>query len=102
MISIKNRGPWVPALLLVALVAGCGNSTSAIDLSPTTPGGGAGTGVAGGHGPSPVVLGMSGSSLIRAKSAISNVPTSAVTENMVLSPAAASGITQFALTLPAG
>jgi hypothetical protein len=49
-------------------------------------------------GPSPVRLGAAGKYAILAKSAISNVPTSAVTGNVGLSPAAASYITGFSLT----
>jgi hypothetical protein len=49
-----------------------------------------------------VVLGTAGTYVILAKSAVSNVPTSAITGNIGLSPAAASFITGFALTLPAG
>ncbi len=90
------------ALLLVALVAGCNGDTTAPDLSPTTPGAGPGTGQAGGHGPAPVILGTAGNYVILAKSAISNVPTSAITGNLGLSPAAASFITGLTLSLPAG
>ena len=53
-------------------------------------------------GPAPVVLGTAGNYVILAQSGISNVPTSAITGNLGLSPAAASLITGFALTLPAG
>ncbi|HEX9705739.1 MAG TPA: ice-binding family protein [Gemmatimonadales bacterium] len=88
------------ALVLAAFVAGCGDSNGP-NLSPTTPGAGPGTG-GGGHGPAPVVLGTAGTYVILAKSGISNVPTSAITGNLGLSPAAASFITGFALTLPAG
>jgi len=49
-------------------------------------------------GPAPVLLGASGKYAILAKSAISNVPTSAVTGDLGLSPAAASYVTGFALT----
>jgi Ice-binding-like/Bacterial Ig-like domain len=49
-------------------------------------------------GPAPVLLGASGNYAILAKSAISNVPTSAVTGDLGLSPAAASYVTGFALT----
>jgi hypothetical protein len=49
-----------------------------------------------------VVLGTAGSYVILAKSAISNVPTSAITGNLGLSPAAASFITGLTLVLPAG
>lgn len=49
-------------------------------------------------GPAPVLLGAAGDYVILAKSAISNVPTSVVTGNLGLSPAAASFITGFSLT----
>jgi hypothetical protein len=81
-------------------VLACGGNTT--DLSPTSPGTGAGTGQTGGHGPSPVALGTAGTFLILAKSSISNVPTSALTGNIGLSPAAASFITGFDLVLPSG
>lgn len=50
----------------------------------------------------PVNLGMAGDYVILAKSAISNVPTSAITGDLGISPAAASFITGFSLTLGAG
>ena len=53
------------------------------------------------HGPSAVTLGSAANYVILAKSGISNVPTSAITGDLGLSPAAASYITGFALTLPA-
>ena len=49
-------------------------------------------------GPAPVQLGTAANYAILAKSAIANVPTSAVTGNLGLSPAAASYITGFSLT----
>jgi hypothetical protein len=49
-------------------------------------------------GPAPVMLGAAGGYAILAKSAIANVPTSAITGNLGLSPAAASYITGFSLT----
>ena len=54
------------------------------------------------HGPAAVNLGSAANYVILAKSGISNVPTSAITGDLGLSPAAASFITGFALTLPAG
>jgi hypothetical protein len=61
---------------------------------------GAGTGVAGlGSGPAPVDLGSAGNHVILAKSEISNVPASAITGNVGLSPAAASFITGFSLVI---
>jgi hypothetical protein len=58
--------------------------------------------VGGSHGPAPVNLGSAINYVILAKSGISNVPTSAITGNLGLSPAAASFITGFSLNLPAG
>jgi hypothetical protein len=49
-------------------------------------------------GPAPVLLGAAGEFAILAKSAITNVPTSVITGNLGLSPAAASYITGFSLT----
>jgi hypothetical protein len=49
-------------------------------------------------GPPPVYLGSAGNYVALAKTAITNVPTSAITGNLGLSPAAASYITGFALT----
>ena len=78
------------ALLLAAIVAGCGGGGSGSG-SPTASG--AGTGVAGaGHGPAPVTLGAAGNFVILAESAITNVPTSAVTGDVGLSPATGAGI----------
>jgi Ice-binding-like len=90
------------ALLASAFVAGCGSDSPAVDPSPTSPGAGTGTGQAGGHGPAPVALASAGTYVVLAKSSITNVPTSAITGSIGLSPAAASFITGFALTLPSG
>ena len=67
----------------------------------TSTGSGGGTGTGSGHGPAPVPLGGAGNYVILAKSGVSNTPTSAITGNIGLSPAAASFITGFALTLDA-
>jgi hypothetical protein len=53
-------------------------------------------------GLAPVLLGSAGNYVILAKAAISNVPTSAVTGDVGLSPAAASYITGFGLTAATG
>ena len=91
------------ALLLVAFVAGCNDNNGPDNggLSPTTPGDGSGTGGPEGRGPAPVDLGAAGDYVILAKSAVSNVPTSAITGDIGLSPAAASFITGLPLTLDA-
>ncbi|HWZ27908.1 MAG TPA: ice-binding family protein [Gemmatimonadales bacterium] len=102
MNRFTNVSKLVLATLMLAVgVAGCSSSTAPnADQSPKSPGAGTGTGT--GHGPAPVVLGSAGTYVILAKSAASNVPTSAITGNIGLSPAAASFITGFALNLPAG
>lgn len=88
---------WILASLVSALVVGCGGGNdygSASADAPSNPG--AGTGVGGlGRGPSPINLGAAGNYVILAQSEITNVPTSAVTGNVGLSPAtgAAIGIT---------
>lgn len=53
---------------------------------------------AAGIGPAPVGLGSAGTFVILAKSAVTNVPTSIITGDVGLSPAAASGITGFTMT----
>ena len=82
---------WSMALLLAALVTGCGGGSDSEFGAPTAPG--AGTGVGGaGHGPAPVNLGMAGSFVILAQSAMTNVPPSVVTGSIGLSPATGAGI----------
>jgi hypothetical protein len=49
-------------------------------------------------GPKPVFLGAAGKYVILAKAAVSNVPTSAITGDVGLSPAAATYITGFSMT----
>lgn len=58
--------------------------------------------VSSGNQLAPVDLGAAGNYVILAKSAISNVPTSAITGDLGVSPAAASFITGFSLSLAAG
>ena len=99
--SKSRQDTWLKRLLVVALVAGCDGSNP-VDLSPTDPGAGPGTGEADGHGPAPVVLGSAGTYVILAKDATSNVPTSTITGNIGVSPAAATFITGFDLDLPSG
>jgi hypothetical protein len=72
------------ALLLLSFAAACGGGSS------TTSTGG-----------SPVNLGTAGDYVILAKSGISTVPTSAVTGNLGVSPAAATSITGFSLVMDA-
>jgi hypothetical protein len=104
MNSIENplKPPiWILASLLSVIVAGCGGgnssgsaataatSATAATASADMPNNaGAGAGVGGlGKGPSPVELGAAANYVILAQSEITNVPTSAVTGNVGLSPA---------------
>jgi Ice-binding-like len=99
----STQGMGLGALLLVALAAGCVDSSAPVpELAPTSPMAGRGEVRVDALGPAPVVLGSAGDFVILAKSGISNVPTSAITGNLGISPAAASSITGFALILPAG
>src|SRR4051812_9431026 len=80
-------------LLLLSVPAACGDSTPA-----TATDGGNKTDGSNNVGPGvPLSLGMAGGYAILAKSAISTVPTSAVTGNVGVSPAAATFITGFSL-----
>jgi hypothetical protein len=98
---------WSMGVLLAVSLAGCGGGSDGAapptpnpTPSPTVPG--VGTGRDGlGVGPAPVVLGAAGNYVILAKSGISTVPSSAITGNLGLSPAAASFITGFSLVADA-
>lgn len=88
---------WFIALALTGAVAGCGggggNDVSLAGALSAPTAQGAGTGVGGaGRGPAPLNLGAAGGYVILAESAITNVPTSAVTGNVGLSPATGAGI----------
>ena len=99
MTNLKN-GFLISAMTWALLVSGCSNSSSTPPPPLTVPSG-SGTGVAGlGVGPSPVSLGLAGQFAILAQSAISTVPSSAVTGNLGISPSAASFITGFSLSAP--
>lgn len=112
MNSIKQLvRPWMASvpLVLAGLLVACGGGGSGGGVSGTGTGSGtptsagAGTGLGGaGRGPAPVILGAAGNYVILAKSAVSTVPASAITGDIGLSPAAASFITGFGLTLDAG
>lgn len=88
---------WSALILLAAVTAGCGGGGGGNYAAPTPPTApGAGTGSGGlGQGPAPVSLGSAGNFVILAETAITNVPTSAVTGNVGLSPetGAAIGLT---------
>ena len=96
-----KRGTWLTALLMVAVAVACSDSAGPV-VSPVDPGAGPGNGQPSAHGPAPVVLGGAASFVILAKSATSNVPTSTITGNIGLSPAAASFITGLSLVHTAG
>lgn len=95
MKTIKS-GPtpllWLIPLFMGAVLAGCGGGGSGgsdvfggVASTPTAAG--TGTGVAGiGRGPAPVNLGAAGNFVILAQSAVTDVPTSAVTGNVGVSP----------------
>ena len=90
----------VVAFVLAAFVAGCGDSGGGRG-SQGFPGNlpGKGTGVGGaGRGPAPVIMGTAANFRILAQSAITDVPTSAITGEVGLSPAAGTFIT--GLTCP--
>jgi hypothetical protein len=96
----KSRALTFAALVLSGLVAACdsgggggggGGSTAPGAGTPTAAGTGTGAGGAG-RGPASVNLGAAGGFVILAESAITNVPASAVTGNVGLSPATGAGI----------
>lgn len=96
--SYKPINTFLMAMLAAALVAGCGsgadwNGSGAGTGTGAPTASGTGTGVGGaGRGPAPVNLGTAGNFVILAESAITNVPTSAITGNVGLSPATGAGI----------
>jgi hypothetical protein len=85
---------WLMVLALAGIAYGCGGGNSSSGGSAGTPtAAGAGTGVGGaGRGPAPVIMGTANDFVILAESAITNVPTSAVTGDVGLSPATGAGI----------
>ena len=88
----------VMAFVLAAFVAGCGDSGGGRGSSgfPARAGNspGLGTGVGGaGQGPAPVIMGTAANFRVLAQSAISSVPTSAITGEVGLFPAAGTFIT---------
>lgn len=86
---------WLMVLALAGVAYGCGSGDGggAGSGAGTPTAAGAGTGVGGaGRGPAPVIMGTAGDFVILAESAITNVPTSAVTGDVGLSPATGAGI----------
>lgn len=104
-----NSLSWPVAALLALFVAGCGGGSGIANPpkpAPTLPGAGAGLGGAG-RGPAPVSLGsiigagtsVSPAYVILAKTAITTTGTTAVTGDLGISPAAATFVQGFGLTL---
>ena len=87
---------WSTALLLAAFAAGCGDDNN----SAPAPDASAGAGPTGGAcvGAACVSLGAAANYVILAKSGVSTVPSSAVTGNVGLSPAAGSFLTGWSET----
>jgi hypothetical protein len=87
---------WSTTLLLVAIVAGCGGSGDGVPGATTTS---AGSGPVGSTctGASCVPLGTAANYAILAKTGVSTVPSSAVTGNVGLSPAARPFLTGWSL-----
>ena len=87
---------WTMAAVFIVFVAGCGGGGGEGDGAgpgpgpgasvPTAPGTGNGTG-GDGRGPAPIQLFTAGNFAVLAETAITNVPTSAVTGNVGLAPA---------------
>jgi hypothetical protein len=97
--NLKNTFLLLSLSLSIAVV-GCNAGISTTPI-PLTVAPGAGTGFGGlGVGPSPVNLGAAGNFAVLAQSAISSVPSSAITGSIGISPAAASFITGFSLSAP--
>ena len=92
----SQKNALISLASLLAVLAGCGSDTTTNARNTA------------GAGPAAVDLGGStdsasaGSYVILAKSAVTNVPTSVVTGDIGLSPAAASFLSGFSTTLPAG
>ncbi len=81
------------------VTGGTGGMTGGAGTGGMTGGGGTGGVIAPG---SPVGLGTAGDYVILAKSGISTVPTSVITGDVALSPAAGSFLTGFSLSMDAG
>ena len=90
---------WMMTFLVVACVAGLNSGTSAACLTPTAHNPGL---AVRGNRLMPVYLGAAGNYVILAKSGITNVPNSAITGNLGVSPISATAITGFGLIYPAG
>ena len=100
MLNSKSYPLMAGTTLLLLSLAACGDSGSGVspDAQVSTD---SGVTLVGGSSTLPVNLGTAGGFVILAKSGISTVPTSAVTGNLGISPAAATFITGFSLTADA-
>jgi hypothetical protein len=100
--KLFNPPLWILASLLSVIAAGCdGRNNNGVASADAPNNAGAGSGAGGlGKGPSTVQLGAAADYVILAQSEITNVPTSAITGNVGLSPAtgAAIGITCAEIT----
>jgi hypothetical protein len=83
---------WLMVVALAGIAYGCGGGSDGGGAGTPTAAG-AGTGVGGaGRGPAPVIMGTANNFVILAESAITSVPSSAVTGNVGLSPATGANI----------
>ncbi|MEO9258579.1 MAG: ice-binding family protein, partial [Crocinitomicaceae bacterium] len=90
------------AMVAVVLFAGCKKKDIPAPIPPSDGGPGGNIITLQTTVQLPVNLASAGNYVILAGSGVSNVPTSAITGNIGLSPAAGSFLTGFSLTLPAG
>ncbi|MBC7421498.1 MAG: DUF3494 domain-containing protein [Bdellovibrio sp.] len=91
--TIFKKAAGVAFLILpITVFLGCSKGGSGASF-PAATSAGVGTGLGGaGRGPAPVNLNSAGNYIILAQSAITDVPTSAITGNVGLSPATGAGI----------
>ena len=100
--SVVASGGAISSTGLFTAGANAGTFTNTVRATSGTTTAYATVNIVAGSTLAPVLLGSAINYVILAKSAISTVPTSAITGNLGLSPAAATFITGFSLTLPAG
>ena len=100
--SVVASGGTISSTGLFTAGANAGTFTNTVRATSGTTTAYATVNIVAGSTLAPVLLGSAINYVILAKSAISTVPTSAITGNLGLSPAAATFITGFSLTLPAG
>ena len=100
--SVVANGGTISGTGLFTAGATPGTFTNTVRATSGTILGSATVNVSAGSVLAPVLMGSAINYVILAKAAVSTVPTSAITGNIGLSPAAATFITGFSLTLPAG